>query len=58
MQRNFLLTLSVLLNGVLFGQIDGDNLFQNDQVVTIELTFHQTGYWDSLETNYTTSDYM
>ena len=58
MQRIFLLALSVLLNGVLFAQIDGDNLFQNDQVVTIELTFHQTGYWDSLETNYTTSDYM
>ncbi|MCH2230830.1 MAG: CotH kinase family protein [Crocinitomicaceae bacterium] len=41
-----------------FAQLEGDSLFATDQVMTIELTFSQTGYWDSLEANYTTSTYM
>ncbi len=39
-------------------QIDGDKIFQNDQIITIELTFHQASFFDSLETNYLTQEYM
>jgi len=39
-------------------QIDGDNLFAEDQIVNIELEFAQENFWDSLTTNYETSTYM
>lgn len=39
-------------------QIEGDSIFAEDQVMTIELDFAQTGYWDSLVTNYATETYM
>ncbi|MFK7785930.1 MAG: hypothetical protein AB8B56_12480, partial [Crocinitomicaceae bacterium] len=41
-----------------FAQIEGDSIFATDQVMTIELDFSQTGYWDSLVDNYATSTYM
>lgn len=41
-----------------FAQIEGDSLFATDQVMTIELNFSQTGYWDSLVNNYATGTYM
>lgn len=41
-----------------YAQIDGDNIFQNDQIVRIELTFNQAGFYDSLTTNYETETYM
>lgn len=39
-------------------QIEGDVLFGTDQVAKIELTFHQTNFFDSLVDNYSTSTYM
>ncbi len=39
-------------------QIEGDNIFANDQIINIELTFHQENFWDSLTTNYETETYM
>ena len=39
-------------------QTEGDQLFATDQVVTIELTFTQEGFWDSLVANYETASYM
>ena len=39
-------------------QIEGDTIFAIDQVMDIELTFSQQGYWDSLEANYTAETYM
>jgi hypothetical protein len=42
----------------LSAQIDGDNIFAQTQIITIELQFSQPGYWDSLVANYNTKDYM
>lgn len=39
-------------------QIEGDAVFSQNQVLTIELEFSQPGFWDSLTTNYETSTYM
>jgi hypothetical protein len=59
MFKNFCIFLIALLfTGNAFAQIDGDNIFENAQIITIELTFHQPGYWDSLVANYATADYM
>ena len=41
-----------------FGQIDGDNIFEENQIITIEINFSQTNFWDSLENNYNTASYM
>ncbi len=42
----------------LSAQIEGDNIFAEDQVITIELEFLQPGFYDSLVANYATSTYM
>lgn len=39
-------------------QIDGDNIFGEDQIITIELNFNQVSFWDSLELNYESAVYM
>ena len=44
-----LLTLSPL---GLVGQIDGDNIFSVDQVISIDLAFPQADFWSLLEANY------
>lgn len=56
--KSYLLIAAISLYTPLFSQIEGDSLFATDQVMTIELNFSQTGYWDSLEANYSTSTYM
>ncbi len=60
MQKHFtsflFLICSVLSSS--FAQIDGDNIFEEDQIITIDLTFSQEGFWDSLVLNYETSTYM
>ena len=33
-------------------QIDGDNIFSLDQVISIELTFPQEEFWGDLQLNY------
>lgn len=37
-------------------QIDGDNIFSTNQVITIELEFPQADYWDQLVDNYQADD--
>ncbi len=39
-------------------QIEGDDLFGQDQIVKIELDFSDPNFWDVLEENYETSTYM
>ncbi|MFT4753471.1 MAG: spore coat protein CotH [Salibacteraceae bacterium] len=46
------------LSGFGYAQIDGDAVFKNDQIIQIELTFHQISFFDSLEANYITGEYM
>ena len=47
----FLLSL-ILFSIKLFAQIEGANLFSSNQVVTIELDFPQSDFWQQLEYNY------
>ena len=35
-----------------FAQIDGDNIFSVDQVISIDLAFPQDDFWGDLQTNY------
>lgn len=56
--RTLIITTLLLTSSQAKAQLEGDSLFATDQVMTIELNFSQTGYWDSLETNYATSTYM
>jgi len=37
-------------------QIEGDNLFSQDQVIAIDLTFADGVFWNTLTTNYATDD--
>ena len=42
----------------LFSQNPGDQIFNEDQVLTIELQFSQPSFWDSLVAYYATETYM
>ncbi len=42
----------------LYAQIDGDNIFGENQIITIELNFSQANYFDVLAQNYETSTYI
>lgn len=53
-----ILCILFCLPSVLNAQIDGANVFGTDQVLTIELTFTQADFWDSLEFYYDTETYM
>jgi len=51
--------LSFLLVSInTYSQIDGDNLFKNDQVVKISLEFSQPNFWDTLVANYEDKIYI
>lgn len=50
----FFAAIPSLLNA----QIDGANVFGTDQVLTVNLTFSQNGFWDSLVANYATETWM
>jgi len=50
--------LFLISNLNLFSQIDGDNIFAEDQIITIELTFADNNFWDTLVTNYETGTYL
>ena len=52
----FIFLFSVI--STLNAQIEGDNIFAENQIITIELNFSQTNFWDSLENNYNTASYM
>jgi hypothetical protein len=41
-----------------FAQGPGDDVFATDQILKVELTFSQPGFWDSLVANYSTETYM
>lgn len=58
--KNFYLFVFFLIfyAGGLSAQIEGDNLFKQDQIISIELNFSQIGFWDSLQLNYASSSYM
>jgi len=38
-------------------QIEGDAIFGEDQIVTIELDFPETNFWNTLTTNYEDATY-
>jgi spore coat protein CotH len=42
----------------IFAQNPGDNVFNTNQILTVELTFAQPDFWDSLVANYETETYM
>ena len=58
MYKGLLLFLITVFSLSVKAQIDGDNIFGEDQVITIELNFNQVSFWDSLEVNYESSVYM
>ena len=41
---------------LLSSQIDGDNIFSVDQVISIDLAFPQANFWDQLQENYEADD--
>ena len=47
---SLLVVVSMALAG--FGQIDGDNIFSVDQVISVDLAFSQDQYWQELVANY------
>jgi spore coat protein CotH len=53
-----LFIFSFVLALPLSAQIEGDNIFDDNQIITIELDFPQTGFYDSLVLNYATESYM
>mgnify|MGYP000427090435 CR=1 FL=1 len=52
------MVMGVLINIHLQAQIEGDNIFKEDQIIKIELNFSQVSFWDSLTLNYETETYM
>jgi len=56
--KNIIILLLLLVSINVHSQIDGDNLFKKDQVVTISLDFHQPSYWDTLVANYENKIYI
>jgi hypothetical protein len=39
-------------------QEPGDDVFATDQILKVELSFSQSGFWDSLVNNYSSETYM
>ena len=61
MTRIYNILFALLLLGIstqVSAQIEGDNIFADDQVIRIDLEFSQAGFFDSLTANYETSTYM
>ena len=58
MIKHILIVLLLLSKQFIYCQIDGDNIFDKNQVINVELNFSQTNYWDSLVNNYNASQYM
>ena len=46
----------IFFTGNIFSQIEGANLFSTNQVVSIELDFPQSDFWQQLEQNYEDMD--
>ena len=47
-----LIFLAVFAPFLSYSQIPGENFYGTDQVVRVDITFNQTGFWDSLVANY------
>ena len=47
-----------LFISTLQAQIDGESLFNENQIITVEVEFSQVGFYDSLVANYATTTYM
>lgn len=58
MQKILVTLILSLACAQLPAQIIGDAVFEEPQVLTIELTFQQPGFWDSLVANYESATYM
>lgn len=56
--HNLLFCFFLLSSLSLIAQIEGDAVFAEDQIITVELEFSQPGFFDSLLLNYETADYM
>ncbi len=52
MNRILLLFLTTLFSNILFTQIEGDDLFAPDEIVTVNLEFPDWNYWTTLTANY------
>ena len=56
-----IITASLLLffsHQVVIAQIEGDNLFSTDQVISFDLNFPQSDFWQQLEYNYDNIDFL
>ena len=47
-----------LIPAISIAQNPGDQIFTENQVLTVDLQFSQPGFWDSLVLNYATETYM
>ena len=52
MRTRFLFLASLLSPFWLQAQIDGDNIFSVDQVISVNLDFPQANFWTQLQDNY------
>jgi len=55
---SILVSIGILVSKPVLGQVDGDNLFDTDQVVDIQLDFPQSDFWTQLEYNYNNEDVL
>jgi len=58
MFKFFTFSTAVLFALSSFSQIEGDRLFSENQVVTIELDFEDPNFWSALEDGYDTEEYI
>ena len=55
---SILVFIGIFVSSPFWGQVDGDNLFDTDQVVDIQLDFPQSDYWVQLVYNYNNIDLL
>ena len=56
---NFIKTLLIFIISInLYAQIDGDNIFAEDQIITVDLVFEDSDFWELLQANYQTGNYL
>ncbi len=56
--KSFILGLIALCTALtVFSQLEGDAIFAQDQIVTIELNFPESNFWNTLTTNYEDATY-
>jgi spore coat protein CotH len=56
MYRILILFLGLTAIQLLYSQVDGDNIFDQDQVITINLDFPDADFWTTLVANYNTDE--